>query len=107
MASITKTEIKRMDEYFRVLNYLSVAQLYLLDNPLLRRELTINDIKPNVVGHWGTTPGQNFVYMHCNSLLYFAPKPPKGRVQWCVVLRTSEPVPLVCNRRDYFGFCPR
>jgi len=55
-----------MDDYFRVLNYLSVAQLYLLDNPLLRRKLTISDIKPNVVGHWGTAPGQNFIYMHLN-----------------------------------------
>ena len=69
MASITKKEIKLMDDYFRVLNYLSVAQLYLLDNPLLRRELTINDIKPNVVGHWGTTPGQNFIYMHLNRVI--------------------------------------
>ena len=69
MASISKKEIKLMDEYFRVLNYLSVAQLYLLDNPLLRRELTINDIKPNVVGHWGTTPGQNFIYMHLNRVI--------------------------------------
>ena len=69
MATLNKIELKRMDEYFRVLNYLSVAQLYLLDNPLLRRELTINDIKPNVVGHWGTTPGQNFIYMHLNRII--------------------------------------
>ena len=61
MATMTKKELKKMDAYFRALNYLSVAQLYLLDNPLLRRELTINDIKPNVVGHWGTAPGQNFI----------------------------------------------
>ena len=64
-----KKDIKLMDEYFRVLNYLSVAQLYLLDNPLLRKPLTINDIKPNVVGHWGTTPGQNFIYLHLNRLI--------------------------------------
>ena len=53
MAVLKKDELKRMDEYFRVLNYLSAAQLYLLDNPLLRQPLSINHIKPNVVGHWG------------------------------------------------------
>ena len=67
--AIGRKEIKLMDEYFRVLNYLSVAQLYLLDNPLLRRPLEINDIKPNVVGHWGTAPGQNFIYLHLNRVI--------------------------------------
>ena len=61
--------LKKMDMFFRATNYLSVAQLYLLDNPLLRRKLTINDIKPNVVGHWGTAPGQNFVYLHLNRII--------------------------------------
>ncbi len=69
MAVLSRNELKLMDEYFRVLNYLSVAQLYLLDNPLLRRKLTIDDIKPNVVGHWGTAPGQNFIYMHLNRII--------------------------------------
>ena len=69
MAVLTKKELILMDEYFRVLNYLSVAQLYLLDNPLLRRELTMDDVKPNVVGHWGTAPGQNFIYMHLNRII--------------------------------------
>ena len=69
MATLSRQELKLMDEYFRVLNYLSVAQLYLLDNPLLRRKLTIDDIKPNVVGHFGTTPGQNFIYMHLNRVI--------------------------------------
>ena len=64
--ALAKKEINKLDKYFRALNYLSVAQLYLLDNPLLRRELTYKDIKPNVVGHWGTAPGQNFIYMHLN-----------------------------------------
>ena len=66
---LTNEEVKRMDEYFRVLNYMSVGQLYLMDNPLLRRKLTIDDIKPKVVGHWGTSPGQNFVYMHLNRVI--------------------------------------
>ena len=69
MPTLSKKELMNMDAYFRVLNYLSVAQLYLLDNPLLRRKLTIDDIKPNVVGHFGTTPGQNFIYMHCNRII--------------------------------------
>jgi len=61
--------LRKMDMYFRATNYLSVAQLYLLDNPLLRRKLTINDIKPNIVGHWGTAPGQNFIYVHLNRVI--------------------------------------
>ncbi len=69
MSVLSKKELMKMDAYFRALNYLSVAQLYLLDNPLLRRELKIEDIKPNVVGHWGTAPGQNFIYLHCNRLI--------------------------------------
>ena len=69
MASLSKKELKNMNKYFMALNYLSVAQLYLLDNPLLRRGLVITDIKPNVVGHWGTAPGQNFIYMHLNRII--------------------------------------
>ena len=69
MAMISRREIEKMDSYFRVLNYLSVAQLYLLDNPLLRRPLQITDVKPNVVGHWGTVPGQNFIYLHLNRII--------------------------------------
>ena len=69
MVVLSRKEIEKMDCYFRVLNYLSVAQLYLLDNPLLRRPLQITDVKPNVVGHWGTAPGQNFIYMHLNRII--------------------------------------
>ena len=69
MPVLSKKELNKMNKYFRVLNYLSVAQLYLLDNPLVRRGLVITDIKPNVVGHWGTAPGQNFIYMHLNRII--------------------------------------
>ena len=62
-------EIKKIDAYFRAANYLSVGQLYLLDNPLLKRKLSLKDIKPNVVGHWGTAPGQNFIYVHLNRVI--------------------------------------
>jgi xylulose-5-phosphate/fructose-6-phosphate phosphoketolase len=57
---------QRMHAYWRAANYLSVGQLYLYDNPLLARPLTLSDVKPLVVGHWGTTPGQNFIYVHLN-----------------------------------------
>ena len=69
MVALSRKQIERMDRYFRVLNYLSVAQLYLLDNPLLRRPLQMTDVKANVVGHWGTTPGQNFIYLHLNRVI--------------------------------------
>ena len=69
MQVLSYGELKRIDAYFRAANYLSVGQLYLLDNPLLRRPLSINDIKSNVVGHWGTAPGQNFIYVHLNRVI--------------------------------------
>ena len=59
----------RMDAYWRAANYLSVGQIYLYDNPLLRRPLEQTDVKPLVVGHWGTTPGQNFIYVHLNRVI--------------------------------------
>src|SRR5579875_3030071 len=58
--------LRRMDAYWRAANYLSVGQIYLLDNPLLRRPLEAKDIKHRLLGHWGTTPGQNFIYVHLN-----------------------------------------
>ena len=62
-------ELVRIDEYFRVLNYLSCAQIYLKDNPLLKRELTLDDVKKKLVGHWGSAPGQNFIYVHLNRVI--------------------------------------
>ena len=61
--------IDKIDAYWRATNYLSVGQLYLLDNPLLKRKLTREDLKKNVVGHWGTVPGQNFIYVHLNRII--------------------------------------
>jgi xylulose-5-phosphate/fructose-6-phosphate phosphoketolase len=58
--------LRRMDAYWRAANYLSVGQIYLLDNPLLRESLKIEHVKPRLLGHWGTTPGLNFVYVHLN-----------------------------------------
>ena len=61
--------LKILDKYFRACNYLSAAQLYLLDNPLLTRPLEKKDIKKKIVGHWGTVPGQNFVYAHLDRVI--------------------------------------
>jgi xylulose-5-phosphate/fructose-6-phosphate phosphoketolase len=62
-------EFERLDAYWRAANYLSVGQIYLLDNPLLERPLAIGDIKPRLLGHWGTTPGLNFIYAHLNRVI--------------------------------------
>jgi xylulose-5-phosphate/fructose-6-phosphate phosphoketolase len=65
----SQDELNRMDAYWRAANYLSVGQIYLYDNPLLREPLTLAHVKPLVVGHWGTTPGQNFIYVHLNRVI--------------------------------------
>ena len=65
----TTKKIEIIDKYFRAANYLSACQLYLLDNPLLKRELKKEDIKKKIVGHWGTVPSQNFIYAHLNRLI--------------------------------------
>src|SRR3569832_1395707 len=61
--------LNRMDAYWRAANYLSVGQIYLYDNPLLKRPLAMGDVKRMLLGHWGTTPGQNFIYTHLNRLI--------------------------------------
>ena len=66
---LTAEELRKIDAYWRASNYLSVGQIYLLDNPLLRVPLKIDHIKPRLLGHWGTTPGLNFVYVHLNRLI--------------------------------------
>lgn len=63
---LTTDMLGRMDRYWRAANYLSVGQIYLLDNPLLKTPLKAEHIKPRLLGHWGTTPGQNFIYVHLN-----------------------------------------
>jgi xylulose-5-phosphate/fructose-6-phosphate phosphoketolase len=63
---LTSQLLERMDAYWRAANYLSVGQIYLLDNPLLREPLKIEHTKPRLLGHWGTTPGLNFIYVHLN-----------------------------------------
>ena len=73
MQTVTKTLTPEMsvllDAYWRAANYLSVGQIYLLDNPLLKRPLKLADVKRMLLGHWGTTPGQNFIYVHLNRVI--------------------------------------
>ena len=66
---LTADELRRLDAYWRAANYLSVGQIYLLDNPLLREPLQIQHVKPRLLGHWGTTPGLNFLYAHLNRVI--------------------------------------
>ncbi len=68
-ATLAPDLVRRIDAYWRAANYLSVGQLYLYANPLLREPLTLAHVKPLVVGHWGTTPGQNFIYVHLNRVI--------------------------------------
>ncbi len=67
--TLSNESLSLMDRYFRAANYLSVAQLYLKENPLLQRKLSFQDIKSKLVGHWGTVPGQNFLYVHLNRVI--------------------------------------
>ena len=66
---LSQEYLEKMDAYWRATNYLAAGQLYLLDNPLLREPLTMEHIKKKIVGHWGTVPGQNFVYTHLNRVI--------------------------------------
>ena len=63
---LSQEELRLLDAYWRAANYLSVGQIYLLDNPLLHEPLTLDHVKPRLLGHWGTTPGLNFIYAHMN-----------------------------------------
>ncbi len=67
--TLAPEELEKIDAYWRATNYLSVGQIYLLDNPLLREPLAPEHIKPRLLGHWGTTPGLNFIYVHLNRLI--------------------------------------
>jgi xylulose-5-phosphate/fructose-6-phosphate phosphoketolase len=66
---LTPEELRKLNAYWRAANYLSVGQIYLYENPLLREPLKIEHVKPRLLGHWGTTPGLNFIYAHCNRVI--------------------------------------
>ena len=67
--TLAQDELLQINAYWRAANYLSIGQIYLLANPLLREPLTLDHVKPRLLGHWGTTPGLNFVYVHMNRLI--------------------------------------
>jgi xylulose-5-phosphate/fructose-6-phosphate phosphoketolase len=69
METLSNEELKLLDAYWRAANYLSVGQIYLYDNPLLKKPLSKEHIKPRLLGHWGTTPGLNFIYVHLNRVI--------------------------------------
>ena len=84
--------LRKMNAYWRAANYLSAGQIYLYDNPLLKRPLQLSDVKPTLLGHWGTTPGQNFIYVHLNrvikkydlDMIYIAGPGHGGRHLWAI-----------------------
>src|SRR5688500_19160126 len=102
---LSPERLRKMDGYWRAANYLSVGQIYLYDNPLLKKPLTLAHIKPRLVGHWGTTPGLNFIYLHLNRVIQehdlsvvYVTGPGHGRSEE----HTSElqsPCNLVCGLR--------
>jgi xylulose-5-phosphate/fructose-6-phosphate phosphoketolase len=61
--------LRKMNAYWRAANYLSAGQIYLYDNPLLKKPLALEHVKPRLMGHWGTTPGLNFIYVHLNRII--------------------------------------
>ena len=67
--SLSSDMLRKLDAYWRAANYLSVGQIYLYDNPLLKQPLTLAHVKPRLLGHWGTTPGLNFIYVHLNRVI--------------------------------------
>jgi xylulose-5-phosphate/fructose-6-phosphate phosphoketolase len=69
MSELSSVEYNRINAYWRAANYLSVGQIYLFDNPLLKEPLRIDHVKPRLLGHWGTTPGLNFIYVHLNRII--------------------------------------
>ncbi len=103
-------ELQRVDAYWRAANYLSVGQIYLLDNPLLKEPLTLAHVKPRLLGHWGTTPGLNFLYVHLNrvinkhdlSVLYVA-GPGHGGPAIVVDLGTATTFDAVSAKGEYLG----
>ena len=66
---LSEEQVRLLNAYWRAANYLSVGQIYLYDNPLLREPLKLQHVKPRLLGHWGTTPGLNFIYVHLNRII--------------------------------------
>ena len=89
----TAEEIRELDAYWRAANYLAAGQIYLMDNPLLRRPLVPEDIKPRLLGHWGTSPGLNFLYAHLERVINDRALPPSSSAVPVTEDRPSWPTP--------------
>jgi len=86
-------ELSQLDAYFRAANYLTAGQIYLMDNPLLRRPLLPEDIKPRLLGHWGTSPGLNFLYAHLSRSIRSGTSMPSSSAVRGTGARQSSPTP--------------
>ena len=115
---LSDTQINLLDAYWRAANYLSVGQIYLLDNPLLREPLTREHVKPRLLGHWGTTPGLNFIYAHLNRVIRSATSnviyvcgPGHGGPGWSPTPTSKEPTrevyPAITQDADGLGACSK
>ena len=97
--ALSDKERALIDAYWRAANYLSVGQIYLYDNPLLKRPLAKEHIKPRLLGHWGTTPGLNFIYVHLNRVIkkhdldmIYITGPGHGGPAWLRTLTSRGPI---------------
>ena len=89
---LSDNDVAAIDRYWRAANYLSVGQIYLLDNPLLREPLKAEQIKPRLLGHWGTTPGLNFIYAHLNRVIRTRDrKATPSRCRWALTVWRCMP----------------
>src|SRR3954453_23755743 len=103
---LSRSTLHRIERWWRAANYLSEGQIYLMDNPLLREPLVPEHVKPRLLGHWGTTPGLNFVYAHLNRVIserdldmIYVIGPGHGGPGW-VPRRTSKAPTARCTRRS-------
>ena len=114
--TLTPELLRQMDAYWRAANYLSVGQIYLYDNPLLQRPLTLADVKHMLLGHWGTTPGQNFIYVHLNrvikkydlDMIYVSGPGHGGPPSWATLISralTARSIPISARMRPDFVGC--
>ena len=97
---LSNAERSLTDAYWRAANYLSVGQIYLYDNPLLKEPLSKEHIKPRLLGHWGTTPGLNFIYVHLNRLIK------KYDLDMAATIPSPESAPRTVSRRQPPGAEP-
>jgi XFP N-terminal domain len=100
--SLPEQDLKAIDAYWRAANYLSVDQIYLYDNPLHKQPLELEHIKPGLLGHWGTSPGLNFIYAHLNGLFFSRTRQPQIGDTKRKGAKPSSPRNLSLTREDIY-----